>query len=239
MFQGVLRVPGMTVRNATTWVGVLAVALAGGLLLNVPMSQAAPVVADDDEEAFGATTVKWTSSFEDLDYELGTTVTFDITWNVLTGVASLDKDEPFAPRFPFFTPKDPFDPVEGEMEMVSSDADARTVTVKVTFTALHFSEEEMSDKGNAHMSIFLFVDEDGDGAAETRVQLGVNLHVEDPESQGDRQTPGPGEDRPGPDVGRPSEGPGAADPPGPPSWVPDFVQEIWTRLWERLRALFG
>lgn len=229
----------MTVRNATTWAALLAVALAGGLLLSVPMSQATPVVADHDEREFGATTVEWTSSFQDLDYELGTTVTIDISWNVPAGLAALDEDEPFAPRFPFFTPKDPFDPVGGEMELVGFDTDARTVTVKVTFTALHISAEEMSDKGNAHMSIFLFVDEDDNGAVESRVKLGVNLHVEDPDSQGDRQKPGPGEERPRPDEGRPSDGPGAADPPGPPSWVPDFVQEIWTRLWERLRALFG
>jgi hypothetical protein len=52
--------------------------------------------------------------------------------------------------------------------------------VKFRFTQLHCDKKRNVDIGNAHFSLLLYIDKDGDGTLESTAGYGVNLHAEDP-----------------------------------------------------------
>lgn len=122
----------------------------------------------------GATTVTWDSSFQDMDYTLGDTITMTVTWTVDAGVATYDS---FGLRGPKFTPKGK-DPATGTEPTVSQSGN--TVTVTFSFTDLHLDRERNVEIGNAKFKLYLWVDEDGNSVVETLAGYGVNIHVEDP-----------------------------------------------------------
>jgi len=123
----------------------------------------------------GATTVTWTSSFEDLDYTLGETVQVVVNWDVLAGAAQY---EDFGLKGKGFTPVSLQEPVDGEVLSIAQSGN--TVTVEFRFTDLHWDAERLVDIGNAHFKLYLMVDSNGDGLVDTLTGYGVNVHVEDP-----------------------------------------------------------
>lgn len=126
-------------------------------------------------KTIGSTTVRWTSSFQDFDYALGDELTVSVEWEVTSGYAEYQN---FGLKGKGFTPVSPDDPASGEL--VSADQSSTTVTVVVRFTGLHWDAERQVDVGNAHFKLYLEVESDGDGVADTLAGFGVNIHVEDP-----------------------------------------------------------
>lgn len=154
--------------------GALFLTAAMALSLGTPIA-ATPVVTEWSEKTRGATTVKWTSSFHDLDYTLRDTILLRVEWDITAGVAQF---ESFGLKGKGFTPSSKKDPASGSWGI--ADQGVSWVEIDVTFDGLHRSEEELVDIGNAHFKLWLMVDEDGDGVLETLAGFGVNLHVEDP-----------------------------------------------------------
>jgi len=133
--------------------------------------------AETSTESKGATTVAWESSFADLDYTLGDTLTVTINWTVDSGAASYDR---FVLRGD--TPTSKKDPAAITNDVVTyPGANGPTsVDVSFTFAELHLNAERNVEIGNGHFKLYLRVDADGDGRPETLAGYGVNVHVEDP-----------------------------------------------------------
>lgn len=130
----------------------------------------------------GATTITWDSSFEVLNYVVGNEITMVVNWDVVKGFAMFNG---FTLRGPRFTPKGP-DPAKGtfgKTELLGDSGAAGTsgsVEVTFKFTELHCDEERQVEIGNAHFWLLLDVDTTGDGADDSVVGYGVNVHVEQP-----------------------------------------------------------
>lgn len=162
----------------------LACAAGPALLLAATLAYAAVELVDQDTKTVGSTTVTWDASFQDLAYRIGSEITLPVTWSVDAGSAS------FAGvrlRGPAFTPLGP-DPAAGELLDVSLVQDtllaASEAAVEVTlrFDELNCDEEREVQIGNAHVSLDLHIDEDGDGSLDAIVGYGVNVHVEQPDA---------------------------------------------------------
>lgn len=125
----------------------------------------------------GATTITWESSFHDLGYTLDDTVTMTVDWVVDAGAASYGS---FVLKH--YTPKSKKDPAAGTPLEVTypGSSGANSVDVSFEFIKLHLDKERNVDIGNAHLKLWLDVDQDGDGVPETLAGFGVNVHVEDP-----------------------------------------------------------
>ncbi len=145
---------------------------------------AALVLVEESTSAIGHTTVTWDSSFEDLDYKVGDTVTLNVNWCVDAGVATFNG---FELRGRGYTPPSRNDPVKGTPPTImsySNSSGAGTcgiVTVTFKFTNLHYDAYRGVEIGNAHFRLKLNVDEDGNGTTEKVASFGVNVHVEDPQ----------------------------------------------------------
>lgn len=139
-------------------------------------------LVDQETKTVGATTITWDSSFEDLNYTVGQVITLDVNWTVDAGAANYNS---FVLRDPKFTPKGP-DPANGELLATALQQNSSTqgtsgkVQVSFRFTELHCDEERDLQNGNAHFSLVLNIDQDGDTLPESVVNYGVNVHVEDP-----------------------------------------------------------
>lgn len=155
-------------RRKIGWIACAAVALTATVAI------AAVSLVERSTKTKGATTITWDSSFQDMDYTLGDTVTFTANWDVDAGAAEYDGF-----TLKKVTPKSRRDPAEGWMGDVSQDGNS--VTVEFTFTGLHLDRVRDVEIGNAHFKLYLMIDKDGDGEVESRAGYGVNLHVEDPQ----------------------------------------------------------
>ncbi|MFQ6134885.1 MAG: hypothetical protein ACE5KU_03605 [Nitrososphaerales archaeon] len=137
------------------------------------------VDTETSNKTIGATEIEWTSSFQDMNYDLSSpTITMTVVWTVVSGAAAYDD---FAVKH--FTPKSKKDPASGNL---ISAANTNTVTggevtVVFEFTELHLDKKRNVEIGNAHFKLNLMIDEDGDGAVDTLAGYGVNVHVEDPQ----------------------------------------------------------
>ncbi len=158
----------------------------------MPVSGSLELV-ETSTESIGDTTVEWASSFEDLDYSVGDSITLIVWWNVLEGMAEYDSFE-----LKMFSPRSIIDRVECEVYSIDVDLDTNTVTVVFAFTNCHWDSERDVEIGNAHFKLYLNVDTDGDGVTDSLAGFGVNVHVE-------------------------AEGGSYSNPPpfgGPPAWTP-------------------
>jgi len=122
----------------------------------------------------GATTIRWDSAFQDLDYTVGDTLTFTVHWDVLSGTA----------QYAGFvlkrvTPRSKRDPAVGTLGAVTHSGNS--ATVNFTFSELHLDKRRNVEVGTAHLKLYLMIDTDGDGVVDSRAGYGVNLHVEDPQ----------------------------------------------------------
>lgn len=117
----------------------------------------------------GATTVTWDSSFIETEYTMGQPLTLYVDWTADTGSASFNH---FAAKGKTWTP--PKD-VKGTW----SSYGANPVVLTVRFTNLHYDARRQCYIGNAHFKLFLNIDKNGDGYAESVAGYGVNVHVED------------------------------------------------------------
>lgn len=139
-------------------------------------------LVEQNTKTVGATTITWDSSFQDLSYTVGNTITMEVHWQVDAGRATFNN---FVLRGPRFTPKGP-DPADGELGNVAliqntmNQGDEGVVEVQFRFTSLHCDAERQVEVGNAHFSLLLDIDQDGDGVLDSRVGYGVNVHVEQP-----------------------------------------------------------
>ena len=141
------------------------------------------VLVEQDTKTVGATTITWDSSFEDLNYTVGEPIAMSVHWTVDMGFGEFSD---FDLRGPEFTPKGP-DPADGSLDSIvlvadtgeASPAEGR-VDVEFRFTELHCDEPRDVEIGNAHFSLFLNIDTDGDGSPDRVVGYGVNVHVEEP-----------------------------------------------------------
>lgn len=156
-------------------VSVLAVLALAMVLALLSVGRGAITTVKWSTKTEGATTVTWTSSFEDVDYTVGDTVQVVVTWDVLAGVAQY---EDFGLKGKGFTPVSLQDPVGGDV--LSIYPSGKTVTIEFRFTDLHWNDEGLVDIGNAHFKLYLMVDSNGDGLIDTLTGYGVNVHVEDP-----------------------------------------------------------
>ena len=138
-------------------------------------SWAAPLVVESDTDTLGATIITWESSFEDLDYTVGTPISLTVNWTVDAGSAAFDHFD-----LRQYTPKSKGDPAIGTDPIVSASG-PNSVTVNFQFSDLHWDGDRLVDIGNGHFKLYLSVDEDGDSVPETVVGFGVNIHVEDPQ----------------------------------------------------------
>lgn len=142
--------------------------------------QAAPELVETCQDTVGAAVITWDCEFEDTDYSLGGMLTFTVNWTVDAGAAMY---EDFTARGPGYTPKSKKDAVEGTAPTVDGFIDNGTdgsVTVSIMLVDLHRAGKS-GEKANAHFSLWLRVDEDGDGVVDDEpTQFGVNLHVTDP-----------------------------------------------------------
>jgi hypothetical protein len=141
------------------------------------------VLVEQDTKTVGETTITWDSSFEDLNYTVGETIEMSVHWTVDEGFGEFSD---FDQRGPEFTPKGP-DPADGELLGVDPIADTAPaspdqgrVDVAFRFTELHCDRQKDVEIGNAHFSLFLNIDKDGDGRPDSVVGYGVNVHVEEP-----------------------------------------------------------
>ncbi len=133
--------------------------------------------AETSTETKGATTVTWESSFADLDYTLGDTLTMTVNWEVESGAASYDSfvlkgDTPTSER-------DPAAVTNGVVTYPGANGPT-SVDVSFAFTELHLDAERKVEIGNGYFKLYLRVDTDGDGRTETLAGYGVNIHVEHP-----------------------------------------------------------
>lgn len=153
------------------------------LALGATPAFAALELVEQNSKTVGATSISWDSSFRDLSYVNAATITMEVNWSVDAGTASFNNFRLRNP--PRFTPKGP-DPANGELIGVqllqNSDAQGSEGTVEVTFrfTELHCDAERDREIGNAHFSLDLAIDQNGDGVTDGVVNYGVNVHVEDP-----------------------------------------------------------
>jgi len=126
----------------------------------------------------GATTISWDFRFTDPDYTLGDTITLTATWTVDEGVAEYVS-------FDFgsitFTPRSRQDPVSGEIVTPAFKNDDNSVTIKFLFSDLHLCPVRNAEVGNAHFTLYLDIDMDGDGVVDTVMGYGVNVLVEEPQ----------------------------------------------------------
>ena len=132
-------------------------------------------LAERSTKSKGSTTITWDSSFHDMDYTLGNVINVVIDWDVDLGAATYDG---FALRR--YTPKSKKDPADGTPLTVTYSG-GNSVSVSFSFNKLHYDQIRNVEVGNAHLKLFLMIDENGDGNPETRVGYGVNVHVEDPQ----------------------------------------------------------
>jgi len=154
------------------WIMAVAAALAllalgGGTILALDL-------VETSTKTKGATTITWDSSFQDLNYSLGDAITMTVNWTVDAGTATYDS---FALKG--FTPKSQKDPADGQVLSISQSGNS--VTVEFKFTDLHLDRVRNVEVGNAHFKLYLWIDQDGDGAVDTLAGYGVNVHVEDPQ----------------------------------------------------------
>jgi len=154
---------------------VLGVVLAMGLMA-APALAATAVDTDSKLLDDGVTTVTWDSSFVDLAYVGGAT-TMLINWTVSSASGTADYNGNWHERG--ITPRAKNDPAEGYVREVS-EVPNTSATFSATFTELHYSEDESIDMGNAHFTIRLDVDIDGDTITDQTIRCGVNCHVETP-----------------------------------------------------------
>ena len=152
--------------------GAAAFVLAGAVTVSGPAA-ADPRATERTTEAHGATTVTWDSSFQDPSYALGAPIALEVRWTVEEGAATF---RAFSLRGS--TPAGPDPAVATEPEVTSRGPGS--VEATFTFTDLHLDRERGVSIGNAHLALTLEVDADGDGDVDTAVDLGVNVHVEDP-----------------------------------------------------------
>ncbi len=149
-----------------------------GIILALSMigtvAHAALVFVEDSTKAKGATTITWDSSFEDLNYTLGSNIAMTVNWTVDVGEADYEDLE-----LKKFTPKGR-DPAGGFI-ITSPVASAGSVVVVFAFDELHLDRTRNVLIGNAHFKLILEIDKDGTGGPESLVGYGVNVHVEDPQ----------------------------------------------------------
>jgi len=156
--------------------------LCAGLALFVAPVHAALELVEQSTKTVGATTVTWDSSLQDLNYTTGTTLIAEVNWSVDAGQATFSN---FRLRSPNFTPKGP-DPANGSLssiQLLSNSGGAGSdgaVQVAFVFSELHCDAERQVQIGNAHFSLDLNIDQNGDGAIDSVVGYGVNVHVEQP-----------------------------------------------------------
>jgi len=153
---------------------IIAIALGLALFALGARTAVALDLVETSTKTKGATTITWDSSFQDLNYSLGDTITMTVNWAVDQGAATYDS---FALKR--FTPKSQKDPADGQIINVSQSDNA--VTIQFKFTDLHLDAVRNVEVGNAHFKLYLWIDQDGDGATETLAGYGVNVHVEDPQ----------------------------------------------------------
>jgi len=132
-------------------------------------------LTESSSDTEGATTITWDSSFADLDYNLGDTITMTVNWDVDAGVATYDS---FVVKR--FTPRSKKDPAAGAL-LSTPNQSGTEVTVEFNFDELHFDKKRNVEIGNAHFKLYLMVDSDGDGEVDELEGYGVNVHVEDPQ----------------------------------------------------------
>ena len=158
---------------------VLALLVVVALTLTATIVFAALEPVGTDTRTNGETTVTWDSSFADLDYALGETITMTVTWNV-------DVDEGVAEYVSFdlgsgsFTPRSRQDPAKGEIVTEAVQTGDNSVTIEFKFTGLHTCPIRDVEMGNAHFNLYLNVDMDGDKEPDKVVSYGVNVLVEEP-----------------------------------------------------------
>lgn len=153
---------------------IIAIALGLALLGLTGVALATLSLEETSTKAKGATTITWGSSFQDLNYSLGDTITMTVNWTVDAGLATYDS---FAPKR--FTPTSQKDPADGQV--LSTSQSGNSVTVQFKFTDLHLDRVRNVEVGNAHFKLYLWIDQDGNGVVETLAGYGVNVHVEDPQ----------------------------------------------------------
>lgn len=168
-------------------------------------------LVEQSTKTIDETTITFDSSFQDLDYDSGDTITIPVSWIVDAGTANFRN---FVLRGPEFTPKGP-DPANGELLSVVLVQDSDTqgteglIDASLRFTELHCESELNREIGNAHFHLVLDIDQDGDGATDKTGRYGVNVHVEDPGACTEvGGGPPPGARRGGPPPGRPGPPPG-------------------------------
>jgi hypothetical protein len=153
--------------------GLIAALVFVGVIMLAGTVSAAPVVVQTDTDTLGATIVTFESSFEDLDYAVGTVISLTVNWTVDAGSAAYDS---FGLRR--YTPRSKGDPAVGTDPVVVASGPG-WVTVEFMFSELHYDDDNLVDIGNGHFKLYLSVDEDG--VTETVAGFGVNIHVEDPQ----------------------------------------------------------
>ena len=124
----------------------------------------------------GATTISWDFRFTDPDYTLGDTITLTATWTV-EGVAEY-VDFDFGSIS--FTPMSKQDPALGEIVTTAVKNDDNSITIEFLFSDLHLCPVRNAEVGNAHFTLYLDIDMDGDGVVDTEMGYGVNVRVEQP-----------------------------------------------------------
>jgi hypothetical protein len=146
------------------------------VFLAVGSAEGAVVVTGHDTDTVGTNEVTWISSFEDLDYTLGAPITLTVVWSS-TGLVEFDNV-----GLRGYTPKSKNGAAQGTdpVFVYPGSAGANSVDITLTFLALHPAPDGLSLKGNGHFTVYLRVDEDGDGATDSTAGFGVNVHVEDP-----------------------------------------------------------
>jgi len=126
----------------------------------------------------GATTISWDFRFTDSDYTLGDTITLTATWTVDEGAAQYVS-------FDFgsvsFTPRSRQDPIDGEIVTPAVKNDDNSITIEFLFSDLHLCPVRNAEVGNAHFTLYLDIDMDGDGVVDTVMGYGVNVRVEEPQ----------------------------------------------------------
>jgi hypothetical protein len=145
-------------------------------------SSASLSLVETSTNTFGATTIIWESSFLDADYTLGDPILLTVNWQVVSGAATFNS---LVQRGKIYTPTSKKDPALGTPLIVGAVANSGaapssgSVDAAFAFTALHFDEIRGVEIGNAHLTLRLNIDTDGDGATDSVIGFGVNVHVED------------------------------------------------------------
>jgi hypothetical protein len=157
-------------------IALLIVAL---MILAVPLiavnADAQPQVVESSTDTLGMNEVTWTSGFADLNYVEGAPVTITVTWSG-TGLVEFD-----GVALRGYNPKSK-GAVQGTdpVAVYPGSAGANSVDITVQFLALHFDGKTDAEIGVGHFTVYLRVDEDGDGVTDSSAGFGVNLYVSDP-----------------------------------------------------------